>query len=450
MATSVAFAIPGESIPFWQERLQRHGVAFSEAIQFGAPLLRFDDPHGLTLELVTDPAPPTVKTWTGSAVPAAHAIRGFFAATILTHEPDATEALLTGILGMTLEGREGDRRRFRMAASEAPGHFLDVVGDPAARQGRPGGGTVHHIALRAADRQEQAAWRRSLVQAGYNPTPVTDRNYFESIYFREPGGVLFEIATDPPGFAVDEAPSELGARLQLPPRYAAMRTKIAKQLPALRPMDFRHVFQRPDDGRDDGVTIATFHGTGGDEHDLVAFARSAHPVAAILSPRGKVSENGMARFFRRSASGVLDETDVVRRAHELADFLCGAARHYGRDPEGLTALGYSNGANVAAAMLLLRPEIFTRAVLLRPMMPLSQVSPQDLNGKAILILKGRQDRVIPAAGSDRLAAVLAEAGARVTLKTLETGHALTPQDLEMTSRWLAGALDTARLAATGS
>ena len=450
MATSIAFAIPGESMAFWQGRLRRHGVVFSEAIQFGLPLLRFDDPHGLTLELVADPAPPAVKTWNGSALAAAHAIRGFFTATILANDPDATEALLTGIMGMALMGREGDRRRFRMAASKAPGHFLDVVGDPAARPGRPGSGTVHHIALRAADRQEQAVWRRSLVQAGYNPTPVMDRNYFESIYFRDPGGVLFEIATDPPGFAVDEAPAELGAQLKLPPRYAAMRTKIEKQLPPLRPMDFQHVFRRPDDARDDGVTLTPLHGTGGNEHDLVAFARSAHPAAAILSPRGKVSENGRARFFRRFADGTLDEIDVVRRAHELADFLSGAARRYGRDPERLTALGYSNGANVAAAMLLLRPEIFTRAVLLRPMMPLPQIDLPDLSGKTILILRGDRDRVIPPAGTDRLAEVLTAAGARVTLKTLEAGHTLIPQDLEMTSRWLAGAPDTAMLAATGS
>ncbi|MDJ0887100.1 MAG: ring-cleaving dioxygenase [Desulfobacterales bacterium] len=254
MATAIALAIPGESMPFWQERLRRHGVAFAEAAPFGSPLLRFDDPHGLTLELVAVQTPPTVRAWPASAIPARHAIRGFHTATLLSRDPDATQALLTQVMGMTRVGKDGDRHRFRMQAEDAPGHFVDLVEDPSARRGQQGGGTVHHIAFRVADAQAQAAWRRVLDQQGFQPTTVRDRNYFQSIYFREPGGVLFEFATDPPGFAVDEAPDELGAQLQLPPQYAAMRSKIARQLPPLRPPDFAHVLKLPADGRDDGGT----------------------------------------------------------------------------------------------------------------------------------------------------------------------------------------------------
>jgi predicted esterase len=276
---------------------------------------------------------------------------------------------------------------------------------------------------------------------------VRDRNYFKSIYFHEPGGVLFEFATDPPGFAVDEAPDRLGSDLKLPPQYEPQRPEIERRLPPLRPQDFAHVFHRPADGRDDGTTLVALHGTGGDEHDMVDLARSIGPAAAILSPRGRVSENGMARFFRRLAEGVLDEDDVVRRAHELADFLAGAARRYGRAPQSLMALGYSNGANVTAAILLLRPEIFSRAVLLRPMMPLTDFAPPELHGKDILILKGRHDNVIPAASTDRLAEALTAAGARVSLETLAAGHGLTDADLELSRRWLA---DTPRSVASAA
>jgi predicted esterase/catechol 2,3-dioxygenase-like lactoylglutathione lyase family enzyme len=439
MVTAIAFAIPGESIPYWQERLRRHAVAFVETVRFGAPTLRFDDPHGLTLELVGVEAPPTVRAWPESLIPAAHAIRGFHTATVLSRDPDATQALLTQVMGMTRVGKDGDRHRFRMPAADAPGHFIDLVEDVSALIGQQGGGSVHHIAFRVADAQVQAAWRRVLAQKGFNPTAVRDRNYFQSIYFHEPGGVLFEFATDPPGFGVDEQPDRLGATLKLPAQYEPMRSQIESRLPPLRPADFQHVHMLPESDRDGGATIVALHGTGGDEHDLVDLARSVSPAAAVLSPRGMVSENGMARYFRRLADGVLDEADVVRRAHELADFLSAAASRYGRDPQRLTALGYSNGANVAAAILLLRPEIFKRAILLRPMMPLTDIALPDLRGKDVLILKGRHDSVIPATCTDRLAQALTTAGAQVSLETLAAGHGLTPDDPEIARGWWADA-----------
>ncbi len=244
MVTAIAFAIPYQSIPFWRERLQRHGVAHTDSHQFEAPVLELADPHGLTLQLMAGQDLPSVAPWTGSPIPAAHTLRGFHAATLLTHDPDATQALLTQVMGMTRVGTDGDRHRFRMQADDAHGHFVDLVDDPSARTGKQGGGTVHHIAFRIADTQAQAAWRRMLAQKGLNPTAVRDRNYFKSIYFREPGGVLFEMATDPPGFAVDESPDQLGRRLQLPAQYEPMRSQIENRLPLLRPADASHAFRR--------------------------------------------------------------------------------------------------------------------------------------------------------------------------------------------------------------
>lgn len=235
MVTAIAFAMPGQSMAFWQDRLRRHRVAFTETERFGEPVLVFADPHGLALELVADPQSMPAAAWPQSPVPAAHAIRGLHTATALSPAPEATEALLTRVMGMVPAGTDGDRRRFRMSAADGPGRYFDLVVDPRARTGRAGGGTVHHIAFRAADTSEQEAWRRALSRAGHSPTAVVDRNYFQSIYFREPGGLLFEIATDPPGFTVDEAPAQLGGSLKLPSQYESMRSQIENRLPPLRP-----------------------------------------------------------------------------------------------------------------------------------------------------------------------------------------------------------------------
>ena len=187
---------------------------------------------------------------------------------------------------------------------------------------------------------------------------------------------------------------------------------------------------------DDGRTIVTLHGTGGSEHDLVDIAGSIAPASAILSPRGNTLEKGLARFFRRLDNNVFDENDVVRRAHALADFLHQAASRYGRDTTRLVACGYSNGANIAAAVLQVRPEIFASAVLLRPMLPLPKLDLPDLRGKTILILRGRHDTVIPGRSTDQLIRKLEQAGAEVYTHTLDTGHRLTKEDIAIASRWL--------------
>lgn len=179
------------------------------------------------------------------------------------------------------------------------------------------------------------------------------------------------------------------------------------------------------------------HGTGGDESDLLSIGRERDANAALLSPRGKVSEKGSARFFRRLAEGVFDEEDVVRRANELADFLAAATFHYGLDPGRVTAVGYSNGANIAAAMMLIRPKTLPAAILFRAMVPLSEPPARDLSGRRALISAGRLDPIIPTANSERLAGVLEKAGAEVTFEIQEAGHGLVQQDLAAAKRWLA-------------
>jgi predicted esterase len=272
---------------------------------------------------------------------------------------------------------------------------------------------------------------------------VRDRNYFKSIYFHEPGGVLFEIATDPPGFAVDERPEELGRSLKLPSQYEFMRDQIEQHLPPLRGPEFEHRFVAANGPHDSQVTLVTLHGTGGDENDLIPLARRISEDAAILSPRGKVNEQGLYRFFKRLAPGVFDEQDIVLRANELADFLVQTSGRYGRSLEHIVPLGYSNGANIAAALLFVRPGLINRAILLRPMLPLKRIKPEDLEGKEILILRGTRDRVIPADTTNQLIDVLKGAGAEVTVIDVEAGHELIETDVVEASRWLAGATKAA-------
>ena len=182
--------------------------------------------------------------------------------------------------------------------------------------------------------------------------------------------------------------------------------------------------------------LLLLHGTGGNENDLLPVGRQVAPGSALLSPRGDVSENGMPRFFRRLAEGVFDQNEVAQRTHALADFLSAAATRYGFDAGQLNALGYSNGANIAASLLLLRPETLAGAVLLRPMVVLEPRLVPNLQGKRIAILSGRYDPIVPADHPERLAAMFRQAGAEVDLHWFEAGHQLTGADFRLAGQFL--------------
>jgi phospholipase/carboxylesterase len=180
--------------------------------------------------------------------------------------------------------------------------------------------------------------------------------------------------------------------------------------------------------------VLLLHGTGGDETDLVPLGRVIAPNAPLLSPRGKVLENGMTRYFRRIAGGVFDEEDVRRRALELGDFIAEARGHYGLSSP--VALGYSNGANTAAAILLLRPEALAGAILLRATLPLKETEPVDLTGKPVLIITGASDPMMSPEGAARLAARLQQYGAMVEHRTVPVGHELSQADISLAKQWL--------------
>lgn len=182
--------------------------------------------------------------------------------------------------------------------------------------------------------------------------------------------------------------------------------------------------------------LLLLHGTGGNENDLVPLGRDLDSSAALLSLRGNVLENRMPRFFRRLAEGVFDEEDVVRRANELADFIAEAAARYQFDPRRLTAVGYSNGANIAGAVLLLRPGALTSAILFRAMVPLTPSTASELSDARVLICSGTHDPIIPVENAERLSIMLRQAGADVTLRFEEASHQLVFAEIEAAKKWL--------------
>ena len=229
---ATSFAIPAGAIDFWKARLKEHRVPAEETgPRFGQRVLRFADPDGLLLELIGSDTPEPVDLNFQSTVPGEFALHGFHAPTLEVQSAGLTVQLLTRTLGFELTGAEESRRRFTLGASTTA--QIDLIERPETGFGHIAVGTVHHIAFRARDEEEQRQWRARLDELGFRITPVIDRQYFHSVYFREPGGILFEIATDGPGFATDEAPEHLGENLRLPPQFEEHRDSIEQILPPI-------------------------------------------------------------------------------------------------------------------------------------------------------------------------------------------------------------------------
>ena len=229
-STTTAFSVPAGSLGWWRQHFAELGVDSAVTTQSSEEeRLSLRDPDGLQLDLVassiTDPRAP----WDSASVPAEYAVRGQHSSVLTVNDPAGTARTLTQDLGLQLLSETTDRLRFTAGPGGA-GHIVDVVADPRAEKGLSAGGTVHHIAFRVPDRETQSLWRSQLVDQGYEVTEILDRDYFTSIYFREPGGVLFEIATDTPGFDIDEPLLELGRSLQLPPWLQPNREQIEASL----------------------------------------------------------------------------------------------------------------------------------------------------------------------------------------------------------------------------
>lgn len=232
--TAIPFSIPESSLDYWMER-------FAEmAIDFSGPTTRFDetiislrDPDGLELELVINPDIRDFEVWEKSIIPPEHAIRGFYGATICLKDKTHTEGLIRDMFGFQFVGSEGNRHRFK-ADSDSSAGTVDLLELPDLPFGQVAVGSVHHIAWRVPNTEEQEKWRQEIARLGFQITPIINRFYFQSVYFRERGGVLFELATDGPGFAVDESEDQLGNKLVLPPWLEKNRDVIEKNLPPIK------------------------------------------------------------------------------------------------------------------------------------------------------------------------------------------------------------------------
>jgi glyoxalase family protein len=236
---AVSFAVPAGSIDFWQRRLTELGMEASRERRFGSEVIVLKDPDDIVIELVGEASDARWQSWPGSPVTEANQVRSFHSAALCLREEAPTAEFLVKVLGFREVGREAGRIRYATGEG-GPHSILDLVVRPDAAIGEETTGTVHHIAWRALDDSHQLEWREMLVKAGREVTPVIERKYFRSIYSREPGGVLFEIATDQPGFTVDEPVGELGTGLRLPPQHEHKREGLDYNLAPIMVPTFAH------------------------------------------------------------------------------------------------------------------------------------------------------------------------------------------------------------------
>ena len=464
--TIVSFSIVPSAVGFWLDRLLRHGVAYEQPTKRGAgtdaeQVISFRDHDGLMLELVAHPSAESRPSRGGApGVPRAHAIHGLYGVTLWIDKAGASERVLVDTLGFRPLREEGTTRRYTVGDG-GPGTLVDLRAVGGFGVGASGAGTVHHVAWSVEDDASELLMRERVVSAGLDATPVIDRHYFHSVYFREPGGVLYELATNVPGFAIDEPIEQLGTHLMLPLPFEPQRAQIEAVLPRIHlpvppgtastfadatgPEDvsgdalgFVHRYIPPSaDGElAGGTTLLLLHGTGGDEEDLLPLGRALLPGAGMLSPRGKVLEGGAPRFFRRLAEGVFDQEDLARRTTELTTFVTGAAKAYDLDTNGIVAVGFSNGANIAASVLLRGGGVVRAAVLLSPMVPFEPDTLPDLKSTSVFIGAGRADPIAPAEQSERLAEILRRAGADVTLHWTPGGHGITKSEVDAARTWI--------------
>jgi glyoxalase family protein len=233
MATEIGYSVNKDSLPFWADRFRQLQVSHgATAERMGEVYLPFRDPDGLNISLIGTNEPDDRQPWSTPEVPAAVGTKGFQSVTLTLRDVVPTASILTDVFGYRQEAQEGNRYRFRTDAIPTAA-IVDLVEAPKEGHGLSGGGTNHHVAFRVANEEMQMAFREKILSRGLHITPKINRDYFYSVYFREPGGVLFELATDNPGFTVDEPLDELGSHLKLPVQYESMRREIEQSLPAL-------------------------------------------------------------------------------------------------------------------------------------------------------------------------------------------------------------------------
>lgn len=439
--SELSLAIDKASIGFWLTRALTAGVPVEgPAEEFGEPVLRLKDPDGIIVKLVGTESLRPPDLWTAKGIPPRDAIGPVRAVTILAEDADLTASFLKRHFGY----RETARNEATTRLASPSGDAIDLRQAAGFWTSAPGTGTVDHVALRAADIAEVEAAETELSTSNASATNAHDRKYFYSLYVREPGGVLIELATDTPGMTVDEPAESLGEKLFFPPGSAGAEADLAVRLPQFgmpgeprtvyRDLPFVHRLVVP--ARPDGSTLVLLHGSAGNETSLLAFGRRIAPDATLLSVRGRSVEEGAPRWFRRLPDG-FDQADIRAEGEAFAAFIEGAVPAYGLDLERTIFVGHSNGANFIAAFMLLHPGVVRLAALLRPAPVLDAAPTPDLRGADILAVTGAHDAFLD--DGQALATLLRNLGARLRSVTVEAGHDLVEADAAAFSEWRAHA-----------
>ncbi len=341
-------------------------------------------------------------------------------------------------MGLRLGPKVGNIQRLVSDAQD----IVDVRDAGGFWTAAPGTGTIDHIAFRAADRPKVEAVHAALLTEDAGEMNMHDRHYFYSLYVREPSGTLIELASDGPGFLADEPLETLGSELFIPAHFKEDHDVLRVMLPQFglpgeerityRDLDFVHRIHMPDNW--DGSTLVLLHGSGGSEADLLPLGRKVAPDAMLIGVRGRSTEEGVARFFRRYSMMTFDQKDIVSEAEAFAAFVEDIGPAYGADPERTVFIGNSNGANMLGAVMQLQPRAVRNAVLLRPMNVLEDRPAVELAGTKVLSVSGSQD--LYASYAAELEKRLSTAQADVTSRQIEAGHALESADEEIIRNWL--------------
>lgn len=436
--SEIAFAVDRTSIGFWLERALRHQIASEGPVQeFGEPVLRLRDPDGVIVKLVGCDLDAN-DLWQPADIPAEHAVRRLRAATLLSETPEQTADFIGRYFGFTPKAREGAINRLLSQAGDA----VDVRDATGFWPGIPGTGTFDHVAFRASDNEAVMAAEKAFSALNSSETNLHDRKYFTSLYVREPGGILFELATDAPGFTIDEPVEALGRTLFVPPGNEDEEAAIRLRLPQFalpgeerviyRDLPFVHRMYQPENP--DGSTLVLLHGSGGNESDLMPLAGMVAPRATLLGLRGRSTEEGIQRWFRRFSMNDFDQADIAFEADALEAFIEGAIVAYGLDPERMVFLGYSNGANLLAAFLRLHPHIVRKAILLRGIEVLENPPEADLSDASVLLLSGAND--LFGGLSAPLESSLRQGGADLDARRLPAGHLIGDEDMRAARDWV--------------
>ena len=435
----ISLAIDPMSIGFWLTRALSAGLKPEGPFEeFGEPVLRLKDPDGIIVKLVGTNALQAAAPWTSDAIPEEHAIRRIRGTTLFSETPDETRDLLVKHFDYRPQATNGAISRL----VSAPGDIIDIRDARGFWASAPGTGTVDHVAFRAADDAELQSVRTALQAVNSWPTAMHDRKYFRSLYVREPGRILFELATDAPGMLVDEDEATLGTRLFSPDDKPERQAELEVILPQFsmpgeprviyRDLPFIHRFFTPE--QPDGNIFILLHGSGANETTMLPIGHKIDANATLLSGRGRALEEGSPRWFRRNGPMSFDQTDIISEAEAFAAFIDGAIHAYGLDPEHIVYIGYSNGANLLNAMLSLYPHLIRRAVLLRSMAVLENPPAADMSTADVLVIAGEKDLYGPYAKP--LAERLRDGGAKVELATVPIGHELDDADVPVIQAWL--------------